>query len=509
MRPLGVDGMHRPNLHRKVPCLTGLLLNRMSSRPTLHKLAEDVIRELRAPFSADDFVVRLKERWQRKIADTTLHHLKQKLAGHESLIEIRSNDYLPYQAVLKKIQDISLAVSLRGLEVRNRIFIPGYRVMPFVSNDLSEEELVLLDPEGREIPKFKKSFYLENVIEFYRYSGDRYFPDKITINEWLPGKSSVSLTVWDMKRVGLDLGVKRGGRFRIRLVDYERGVFKLESCCQREYRDSRLKRRSLYVAMEAALVSLCAEKEFSSFSLEKQLMRVFYDLDEKLLDIPAFSLLEFLESLKTLGVVGYEDGGPRLVWVQKTESHSDWEPVPQTPTGQNRSLDEIFEDLGFPFSATEFKAIMNTTADSEKHKTSAVLDLLFGGKDDRFCSRKQRNAFYRHLRKLLLKIFHEEKDLGPRFVSELREKVVAVKLSLVKVLRFLEANEVGLADIPGEVLEQIADLDHFCSEILPRFADRSHPPDLKTISDIRLALKFILPNLVRLEEDVYHRLGIE
>ena len=152
---------------------------------------------------------------------------------------------------------------------------------------------------------------------------------------------------------------------------------------------------------------------------------------------------------------------------------------------------------------------MNTTAGSEKYKISAMLDLMFGGKDDRFFNRKQRNAFYRHLRKMLLNIFQEEKECGPRFFSEMREKVVGVKLSLIKVLRFLEANEVGLADIPGEVLDQIADLDHFCAETLPRFADRSRPPDLKAVSNIRLALKFVLPNLARLEEDVYHRLGIE
>lgn len=480
----------------------------MQSRPTLHKLAEDVIRELKTPFSAEDFVACLEERWQRKIADNTLRHLKQKLVGHESLIEIKANDYLPFRAVLKKIRNIPLAVSLRAPEIRNRIFIPGFRLMPFVSSELSEKDLTLLDLEGNEIPKFKKTFYLENVIEFYRYSGDRYFPDQIKVNEWLPGKSSVSLTVWDMKKAGAGLGLKNGGKFRVLLADYAGGVFQLQPYGQKDGNESRLKRRALYVAMEAALIPLCAEKEFCSLGLEKQLMRVFYDLDESLLDIPAFSLLEFIESLKTLSVMGYEDGGPRLVWAQKTESFSDWDLAPQEPTGQKKSLNDIFEDMGFPFNAEEFRAIMNTTVDSEKYKTAAMLDLLFGGKDGRFFNRRQRNAFYRHLRKMLLEIFQEEKKHVPRFVSELREKVVTVKLGLVKVLRFLEANEVSLADIPGEVLDQIVDLDHFCTEILPRFSDRNTPPDLKTIGDIRLALKFMLPNLARLEEDVYHRLGI-
>lgn len=483
----------------------------MSSRPTLLKLAEDVIRESHIPFSAEDFVARLQERWQRKIAEATLRNLKQKLSAHDSLIEINSGDYLPCQAVLKKIHNIPLAVSLRELEVKHQIFIPGYRLVPFVSSELSEKDLILIDAKGEEIPHFKKSFYLENVIEFYRYSGDRYFPDHITVNEWLPGKSSISLTVWDLKQVDLGLGKKGNDQFRVRLIDHKRGVFQLYPYSRKDHQESRLIRRALHLAMENALIPLCSGKEFSALTLEKQLLRVFYDLNENLLKLPAFSLLEFFDSLKTLAVVGYEDGGPRLVWAQKPESdsHSDWDPVPQVPTGQNRSLDEIFADMAFPFNAAEFKAIMNTTADSEKFKTAAILDLLFGGKGERFFDIKQRNAFYRHLRKLLLKIYRDEKDCGSRYVSNLRETVVGVKLSLIKILRFLEAHQVGLADIPGEVLDQIVDLDHFCVETLPKFTDRSQPPDLKTISDIRMALKFILPNLIRLEEDVYCRLGID
>ncbi len=203
-------------------------------------------------------MARLEERWQRKIADNTLRHLKQKLVGHESLIEIKANDYLPFQAVLKKIRNIPLAVSLRAPEIRNRIFIPGFRLMPFVSSELSEKDLTLLDREGNEIPKFKKTFYLENVIEFYRYSGDRYFPDQIKVNEWLPGKSSVSLTVWDMKKTGAGLGLKRGGKFRVMLVDYAAGVFQLQPYGQKEGNESRLKRRALYVGMGGGLIPLCA-----------------------------------------------------------------------------------------------------------------------------------------------------------------------------------------------------------------------------------------------------------
>ena len=46
-----------------------------------------------------------------------------------------------------------------------------------------------------------------------------------------------------------------------------------------------------------------------------------------------------------------------------------------------------------------------------------------------------------------------------------------------------------------------------CVENLSRLSRRGEPPDLKFIGDLRLSLKFVLPHLNQLEEEVYHQLG--
>ena len=92
-------------------------------------------------------------------------------------------------------------------------------------------------------------------------------------------------------------------------------------------------------------------------------------------------------------------------------------------------------------------------------------------------------------------------------IRDLRGKSVEVKLSLIGILRFLEENKVGLQDLPSETLNQIMDLENFCTETLRKFADWDHPPDLKFVRDVRLALKIILPHLSQLEDEVYSRLG--
>jgi hypothetical protein len=92
-------------------------------------------------------------------------------------------------------------------------------------------------------------------------------------------------------------------------------------------------------------------------------------------------------------------------------------------------------------------------------------------------------------------------------ISALRDETVSIKLSLIEILRFLEKNEVGLTDLPQDLLDKIYDLDHFCRETLSRLADRSAITNLKFIHDAKLAIKIILPHAASLEEEVYSQLG--
>lgn len=481
----------------------------MPSKLTLQTLAENLIRESREPFSVDEYIEAIQKRWRRRIAPSTLDHLKETLTNHSHVIEVADESYIPYQAVFDRIGHIPLEIQLGKAELQHQRMIPGHHLIPFISPDLEEDELTFLDPHGREIPKKKQSFFIEEVINHYQYSHEKHFPYQIKVNQWMPGKSTLSLTVWDIRDLLAQLEFHPEDRLKVQLVDYYRGIFSVEAYPVAMWSANRLRTRSLHVALEDELSKALGGTEDSALSLEKQMLRGLFNLDAGLLQVPSLSLTGFVESIQKITVMRNEDAGVYFA----LDGDSPIKPyalesVHHTPQGSTGSLQEIFEDMGLAFSEKEFKAILYSMMGTEEFNLEGVFDLLFGAKKDCFYDQKQHQAFYRMLRKLLNHICDELKGPEPRLISHLRNKIVYMKLRLIEMLRYIEAQEVCLEDLPEEVLEHMADLDGFCLEGLHHLSERSEPPDLKTIHDLRLALQMVQPNLDYLEETIFYRLGV-
>ena len=481
----------------------------MSSKMTLQTLAENLIRESREPFSVDEYVDAIQKRWRRRIAPATLDSLKQTLANHSHVIEADGESFIPYPAVLDRIGHLPLEMRLGKMELERRLMIPGHHLVPFISPDLEEEELTFLDPEGREIPKKKHSFFIEDVINHYQYAHEIHFPYQIKVNQWMPGKSMLSLTVWDVSDLLAQLEFHPEDRLKIKLMDYDQGLFVLEPYPQAQWRADRLRLRSLHVALEQQLLDELEGAGDKALSLEKQVLLGLFALEPGLLDAPVFSLTQFLESAPKISVMRNEDAGVYLAKEGDSPVKTYALEAERTvPKGRTGSLQEIFEDMGLAFSELEFKAILYSMMGTEEFDLEGVFDLLFGAKKDCLYDEKQHQAFYRLLRKMLDLICDELKGPEPKLVSELRSKIVYMKLRLVEMLRYIEAQQVSIEDLPEEVLEQMADLDGFCLEGLHHLSDRPEPPDLKVIHDLRLALQMIQPNLDYLEETIFYRLGV-
>lgn len=482
----------------------------MPHKMTLQALAENLIRESREPFSVDEYIETIQKHWRRRIAPATLDHLKQTLANHCHVIEVKGKSFIPYQAVLDRIGHIPLEMKLGKLELERQLMIPGHHLVPFISPDLEEDELTFLDPHGREIPRKKQTFFIEEVINHYQYSHEKHFPYQIKVNQWMPGKSTLSLTVWDIRDLLAQLEFHPEDRLKIKLVDYYRGIYALEGYPAPDWSADRLRTRSLYVALEEELIARLDGAESSALSLEKQILQGLFHLDTHLLKVPAFAMTGLVESIQKISVMRNDDAGVYFaVSGDSPIKPYTLESVHHTPQGGTGSLQEIFEDMGLAFSELEFKAILYSMMGTEEFDLEAVFDLLFGAKKDCFYDQKQHQAFYRMLRKMLNLICDELKGPEPRLVSQLRNKIVYMKLRLIEMLRFIEAQQMCLEDLPEEVLEYMADLDGFCAEGLPHLSDRPEPPDLKTIHDLRLALQMVQPNLDYLEETIFYRLGVD
>jgi hypothetical protein len=320
----------------------------------------------------------------------------------------------------------------------------------------------------------------------------------------------MTVTVWDMQFLYKSFSTRPGDGVLIDLVDYEKGIYTVRPYSAQKYRLDRLRMRALYIALATQMDPLCQDEEFCSTGLEKQLLRILFSVDSKVFsEVEVFSVTDFLESLKEWTVVGCEAGGVQMVPLGEEELR----PLVRADfklaiKGELGSLNKIFQSLQFAFDALEFKSMLYTVMASDKYKLEAVFFLLFGGQGNLFKDKKQHEVFYGYLRELLFKICEDLKNGESHLISNLREQCVNLKFSLVEVLRFLQDQEVGLEDLPADLLNQVVELDHFCTDALHQFAERERPPDLKFIREVRVALKVVLPQLSIVEEEVYSRLAI-
>ena len=158
----------------------------MTKKITLNKLTEEIIRESKKPFSINDFTKNLESRWDKQMSESALKKVRRILLNHHCLIGVKENDFVPCRAVIEKISHVSLSFQLGTWELKQGMLIPGHRLMPFLSADIKEENLIFLDPDGNEIKKLKQTFFIQDVASFYQYCGN--FPEEIKINEKVPGK---------------------------------------------------------------------------------------------------------------------------------------------------------------------------------------------------------------------------------------------------------------------------------------------------------------------------------
>ncbi len=480
----------------------------MPAKLTLNKLAENLILKSNTSFTSDDFEKKILALWHQEIPTSTLKRLKKKLSSHNDLIETNGNCFLPIPLALQKIKNLPLSIRLNSFEINNKVFLPGHRLIPFISNKKKESDLTFLYSESNEIAKQKLPFLIEDIVPYYQYSSPVHFPDEIKLNNWALEKSSLLVTAWDISHIIHKNKLEEGDFLSIKLADYEKGIFQVQPCYKRTKHLARLKMRSLFLSMEKTLKKLCTLDSFCSMGIEKQVLYTLYHIDKKLLNVPAFSFVDFIESLTELEVVGCEKGGGRLVPGSNNYLNNlVCEEKPRVSKGEIGSLDKIFYDLKLAFNKDEFVSILYTVMGSEAYKLESVFNILFLGEGKIFSNNNQQKVFYKHLRKLLKKIYSDLKQPESKVISTLRDQTVSIKLSLIESLRFLEKNEVGLKDLPQDLLDKIHDLDHFCRETLSRLADRSVIPDLKFIHDARLTIKIIFPHAASLEEEIYSQLG--
>jgi hypothetical protein len=197
-------------------------------------------------------------------------------------------------------EPLRFVISPTRWELQNGILIPGHRCVPFANPALLPQELRFFY-KGKQIPFSSITGPPEELYPYYTIFGEEYAPQYVARdnpnnerafkNDLYEDPPDVSLQTLDMRNLYRELSLVPGDRFVVRTLDWKDGSFALE----RVEKDAWSK-ADLQAWQEAA------EKGFEeSFKLlgpgestEEQLAYAYWHGGERMRDLPAYALEDFL-----------------------------------------------------------------------------------------------------------------------------------------------------------------------------------------------------------------------
>ncbi|MDR2501259.1 MAG: plasmid pRiA4b ORF-3 family protein [Treponema sp.] len=196
--------------------------------------------------------------------------------------------------------NVPFVISPTRMELANGILIPGHRCLPFANPQLFPQEYVFYW-NGNPIPVTAVEGEPEEFYPYYALFGEEFAPQYVARDN--PANESaynqdpyedppeVSVHTLDMRNIYRETFFVPGDRFVVRTRDWKAGAFELFKTGKDDWADAGL--------LEWAA---CAEKGFArSFqtigpgsSTEEQILFAYWYGGERMRDIPAYALEEYL-----------------------------------------------------------------------------------------------------------------------------------------------------------------------------------------------------------------------
>jgi hypothetical protein len=197
-------------------------------------------------------------------------------------------------------EPLRFVISPTRWELQNGVLIPGHRCVPFANPALLPQEYRFFY-KGKQIPFSSIAGPPEEFYPYYAIFGEEYAPQYVAkdnpnnerafTSDPYDDPPDVSIRTLDMRNLYRELALVPGDRFVARTLDWKKGSFVLE-----RVRKDKWSQAELYAWQEAA------EKGFEdSFKLlgpgestEEQIAYAYWHGGERMRDLPAYALEDFL-----------------------------------------------------------------------------------------------------------------------------------------------------------------------------------------------------------------------
>jgi hypothetical protein len=209
-------------------------------------------------------------------------------------------------------EPLSFVISPTRSELLNGALVPGHRCVPFANPALLPQEYRFFY-KGRQIPFSSLTGPPEEIYPYYAIFGEEYAPHYV-VNDNPDNASAlkndpdddlvdVSIQTLDMRKIYRELALVPGDRFVVRTLNWKKGSFSLERVGKDEWSTA-----DLYAWQEAAEGGF--EGSFKLLgpgeSTEEQIAYAYWYGGERMRDVPAYALEEFLyERTDRIEIVPY------------------------------------------------------------------------------------------------------------------------------------------------------------------------------------------------------------
>jgi hypothetical protein len=385
---------------------------------TINNLIDSYLEDLKGNFYPDDiigyikFTDSLQGRKSKKLKNLPVEHFLSFLYNDDRLFS--GSDDGSFTARFLFFQGAEFIVSPTEEEVSGGYLLPGHRFVPFCSPRVMPWNYTLRDSKGREVSKKVIHKKLRGLEDYYSLWGldnlplllteDQEVNAKVLVQEKPAAGATVDLTVFDFAELFQEWKFKFGDALRCRTLDWNRGI------CSFEYLPQG-KMEKQNPRWEKGLENgFC--RVFDRFGLElpvrEQIAYACFFAGKRCLKNPPMALGHFFK--KSANIFYVKFGREYRLWKNK-EPDLDFLNDVKTNMEEGKypsdSLNGILRDLEYIFSDVEVEAVMRDELFKSHGEIPADYDAVIGRlfpDEPFFASLKQRNAFFKHMKKLWKKV---------------------------------------------------------------------------------------------------------
>jgi hypothetical protein len=404
---------------------------------TISNLIDSYLEGLEGNFYPEDiigyirFMDSLEGRKSKRLKNLPAEYFLPLLRGDDRLF---SGDDGSLTARFLFFKDLEFIISPTGEEASGGFLLPSHRFIPFCSSRVMPWQCVLRNGKGREVSTKVIQRKLQGLEIYYNLWGlEKLFPllaeDRETnieaiANEKAMAGSSVELTVFDFADLFKEWQFKFGDALRCRTLDWNRGHYSFEYLPEGKIgkQNSRWEKG----------LKKGFRKVFDRFALElpvqEQIAYAYFFAGKKCLKDPPMALGHFFK--KPVNVFYVKFGREYRLWKSEEPSLDFLDDVKRDIEEDKYpadSLNGILRDLGCIFSEVEVEAFMRDqlfkTHGDINAEYNAALDRLFPGEPP-FSSLKQKNTFYKHIKKLWKKVCTSYNYFSDQKTGALRKEIL-------------------------------------------------------------------------------------